>query len=364
MSVTPSKQTGTQSKRLSLAILVSIVFHFVLLVLLGIWTVYQYVLDDGLEMTVSMEEARVDDDMPEELIEPIEIPEVTPTITTDVDRMVVDPIHDVDLPQIPPMQTTPLPPTPVIPQTTANIVAFTPPTARRIAWDQVATTEPSSELLQMDIYYTRSSEREADLTRIFREGITDDSFRSFQKVPQTLYVSHILHPRVDQLQNIFDQLNVRLEPSRNMFYRIHGTIRPEQSGEYRFLVSSDDIIGLAINGELKVAQRTAYGGEDSVIYGRTWTRWGWLPTGWGRSAMNRTDWIRMDRNQTYRIDIIVESNQRGRYSAMVGAERRGAENPNALSVFSVIALPDEMDDGFGERIPPLARPPALVFPRP
>lgn len=350
-------------KRLSAAILISIIVHFVLLVILGLWTVYQYVHDDGVEMSVSMEQQQPED-IPDEVVEPIEITEVSPQVEVDLERLLVDPIHAVELPQIPQVQMTPTPPTPTIPDSAINRIAFTPPTRTRIAWDQVATTEASDELLQMDIYYARSSTREEDVTRIFAAGVTEESLRPFQKVPQTLYLTHILHPRVDSLQEIFARLNIQLEPNRLVFYRVHGTIRPPESGEYRFMVASDERIGLAINGRLMTSQRTAYGGTDQVTFGARANRWGWLPTGWGRSAFNGTEWIRMDRNQTYRIDIIVESDQRGRYSAMVGVEKRGSENSERLTVFSVTEMPDEIDDGFGERIPPMNRPPALVFPRP
>ncbi|MCH8541838.1 MAG: hypothetical protein LAT58_13870, partial [Opitutales bacterium] len=43
-------------KRLSLAILISVIVHFVLLILLGLWTVYRYVQEGDPGMEVAMEQ--------------------------------------------------------------------------------------------------------------------------------------------------------------------------------------------------------------------------------------------------------------------------------------------------------------------
>ena len=72
-------QESPNNKRLSLAILISIAFHFVLLIVLGLWTVYRYVQEGDSEMEVAMEEGQ-EVEVQDEVVEEVEVTEIQPEV--------------------------------------------------------------------------------------------------------------------------------------------------------------------------------------------------------------------------------------------------------------------------------------------
>lgn len=351
-------------KRLSLAILISIVVHFVLLIVLGLWTVYRYVQqgDPGLE--VAMEQAQQEEVQQELEIEEVEVSEVQPEVEIDLDRLTVDPIHDVALPEIvADAQAVPTPPTPSIPTTVADRVAFrqaggTP----NINWDQMSSAEFSEQLLEMRFF--QASNARSEVEQFVRGGFDRTFFDRFDEIGDPLYAAHVLHSRVNahELSGIFDR-----QLPANFIIHLRGQITPPETGRFRFYTASDELIAVGINRRLVSARRGATSASHDFA-GVSLVRTGAYSSGWGSVFFQRGDWIQMEAGQTYPIDIVMGVEGRNtRYSAMLMVEQEGVDyerHPGGpyLPILSVVPLPDEIDGEFGERIPRLHTPPALVFP--
>ncbi|MCH8475353.1 MAG: hypothetical protein LAT55_09015 [Opitutales bacterium] len=358
---TPQKIVG---KRLSLAILVSVIVHFILLVLLGLWTVYRYVQqgDPGLE--VAMEQAHEEEAVQEIEMEEVEVDDVQPQVEIELDRLTVDPLHDIPLPEIvADTQAVPTPPTPSIPTTTQDQVAFrqaggTP----NINWDQMSTRDFSEQLMEMRFF--GSSSPYADVERFVRGGFDRSFFEDFTEIGDPLYAAHVLHSRVQSQE--LDEIFERSLPN-NFIIHLRGHITPPEDGRYRFYTASDELIVVGINRQLVSARRGATSASHDFA-GVSLRRTGAYSSGWGSVFFQFGDWVEMEEGQTYPIDIIMGvDGPNTRYSAMLLVEKEGEDysrRPGGpiLPILSVVPLPDEIDGEFGERIPQLHEPPALVFP--
>ncbi|MCC5789422.1 MAG: hypothetical protein JJT75_07295 [Opitutales bacterium] len=277
-----NKLQNIVGKRLSLAILVSIIVHFVLLVLLGLWTVYRYVQQGDPGMEVAMEQAHEEEAVQEIEIEEVEVADVQPEVEIDLERLTVDPLHDINLPEIvADTQAVPTPPTPSIPTTAADTVAFrqagrTP----SIDWDQMSTSEFSEQLMEMRFF--ASSSPYADVEQFVRGGYDRSFFEDLNEIGDALYAAHVLHSRVqsDELNGIFE----RSLPN-DFIIHLRGEITPQEDGRYRFYTASDELITVGINRQLVSARRGATSAAHDFA-GVSLRRTGLIPLGGAASFSN------------------------------------------------------------------------------
>ncbi|MCC5790580.1 MAG: hypothetical protein JJT75_13195 [Opitutales bacterium] len=360
----PKAQQKEIGKKFSLAILISIVVHFILLVVLGLWTVYRYVQqgDPGLE--VAMEQAEEEAAVEEIEIEEVEIDEVEPQVEIDLDRLTVDPIHDIPLPEIvADAQAVPTPPTPTVPTQAADRVAFrqaggTP----NIEWDQMSTSEFSEQLMEMRFY--RSNDAWGDVEEFARNGFDRSFFEDFEEIGDPEYAGHILHQRMSS-----EEISANLERdlSGNFIIHLRGNITPLKDGRYRFFTASDQVIAVGINGKLVSARQGMTSSTHSFAGVNLSRTGGYDSVGWGRIFFQFGEWIEMNEGETYEIEIVTGYRGRGRYSGMLLVQQENVdyrETPAGpvLPIFSVVPLPENIEGEIGEGIPPLHEPPFLKFP--
>ncbi|MCC5789074.1 MAG: hypothetical protein JJT75_05535 [Opitutales bacterium] len=383
-------------KRLSLAILISVIVHFVLLIVLGLWTVYRYVQEGDPGMEVAMEQGE-EMEAPQEVVEEVEVTEVQPEVEIDLDRLAVDPLHDVSLPEIPAdTQAVPTPPSPTVPTTAADRVAFTQ-AAPRGAWGNVFGATEESDYLLSGAFYDLQQDPDGNSTgisgannsarqkgmRILREEFVGGGFdrrvldRQFLRAPEDRSVSFIAHPTMPfrlgpQAYEMEDVVEIQ---GGGLYWAIHyeGTISPPSSGEYRFTAFADDHLVLAIDGEivvdggLKKLTDSRYHGEQ--VHGL-------IPRTNDRARGSRTsDWIRMEAGRNYQIDIVLGENEPVEYTAWLFVEEKGVEyeksgNWPKLPLFSTIEMegPPDWEEMLKDlelrrlQIPPMAEE-VLAFPR-
>ncbi|MCC5790299.1 MAG: hypothetical protein JJT75_11735 [Opitutales bacterium] len=379
-----SKMVG---KRFSLAILISVIVHFVLLIVLGLWTVYRYVQEGDPGMEVAMEKAEEAVESPQEVMEEVEVTEVQPEVEIDLERLTVDPLHDVSLPEIvADTQAVPTPPTPTVPTTVQDRVAFTQ-AAPRGSWGSVFGASDESDFLLSGAFYHLQQDTNGNPTGVSRsqgERIIQNEFveagfdreafdRKFYRAPEDRSVSFIAHPRMDfRLAPKAYGVEDDVEPvDGGLYWMIHyeGTISPPRTGEFRFTADADDHILVAIDGKvvvdggIKTISDRRYHGNS--VHGR-------MPT--VRRSMT-SDWIAMDENENYRIDIIVGENQPQTYYAWLFVEEKGVEYEKEdgwpkLPLFSTIEMdgPPDWEEMLKDldlpeiRVPPMADE-VLAFPR-
>lgn len=355
--------------------------------MLGLWTVYRYVQEGDPGMEVAIEEGEEAVEAPQEVVEEVEVTEVQPEVEIDLDRLTVDPLHDVALPEIvADTQPVPTPPTPTVPTTTEDRVAFTQ-AAPRGSWGSVFGATDESDFLLSGAFYHLQQDPDGNSTGMGRgqgeriiqtefveAGFDRDAFdERFFRAPEDRSVSFIAHPRMDfrlapQAYGVEDYV----EPvGGGLYWMIHyeGVISPPRDGRFRFTADADDHILVAINGEVvvdggirSISAREFHGSD---VHGR-------MPTG---RTSRTSDWIPMSAEQNYDIDIIVGENQPQRYYAWLFVEEEGVEYerdgnwPN-LPLFSTIEMdgPPDWEEMLKDldlpeiRLPPMADE-VLAFPR-
>lgn len=369
------------SKRLSLAILISIIVHFIILILMGLWTVYQYVVEGDPGMEVSMETGDAEE-MVEQPDEVVEVQEVVQQVEVEFDRLTVDPLFDQDLPMLNArVDAIPTPVTPTIPTTTASQIVFQR-AAPRGSWGNVFGSRESNDFLLEGAFYdfkknprgSATNMSTGDFPRRVSEFVESGFNRRFLderyfRAPESRSVSYILHPMMQASNAIaaYDLVGV-VEP-RMWIIHYQGTISAPSNGEFRFIAYADDQILVALDGQ------TVVDGSRQVIspnLRRVGTQFGTL--GNTNGAAFHSDWIRMRANQDIKIDIIVGENPGGQYGAFLFVEKRGVETPRnengrpLLPLFTTVEMdgvPDftEVQERLSTRPPPPMAAESMAFPR-
>lgn len=363
---------SSNKSRLSLAVLISIIFHFVLLILLGLWTVYQYVVEGDHEMAISME----DSSGPESDAEPVpEITVETPPIEVPVelDRLVVDPLHQADLPQLTAdIVSVPSPISPTIPTTTASSLAFHA-AVPRASWGRPFGQREENDLLLRGYYYDfkrtargeDSSLRGRDHFSIIREyierGFDESVLQRFYRVPEPLFASHIFHPRRNSTLALeaYDAGRYGVQPGTwAVHYR--GRFSPPQNGRYRFITKAE--AGMVVIVNRQVVSQNGFGNDHEITRWRPSQRYNYGLPG---NAASVGDWMDLRRGQSYPIEIFLGDGRVGNYQAMLLIEQEGVEyekdargNP-ILPIFT-LALSDEPMPDFGPLAIPVAPEPLLM----
>lgn len=365
-----------------MAVLISVIVHFILLILLGLWTVYRYVQEGDPGMEVAMEQG--EEATVEEQMEEVEVTEVQPNVEVDLDRLVVDPIHDVQLPEITAdTQAVPTPPVPSVPTTVADQVAFRQ-VAPRGSWGNVFGSSDESDFLLSGKFYDfkqkpdgTSSGIGRNFVREVREFVEsgfdrrtiDNKFFSAPEMRSVSFIAH-LYMNADLAPKAYDLEGI-VEGERWIIH-YNGVISPQETGRYRFTAYADDQALVAIDGTVvvdgsrqKISDPRYHG---SRVHGD-------MP-GTNDSGHSRTsDWIQMNANRNYDIDIIVGENPGGRYMAWILVEKEGFEYEQVggyprLHLFSTIEMdgPPDFEQAAEElglrsvRTPPL-QDEVLAFPR-
>lgn len=370
------------SKRLSLAILISIIVHFVILILMGLWTVYQYVVEGDPGMEVSMETGDAEEmvEQPEEMVE---IQEVVQQVEVEFDRLTVDPLFEQDLPMLnAQIDAVPTPVTPNLPQTVSTQMVIHR-SAPRGSWGNVFGSSEESDFLLDGAFYdfkqtpdrkpSGISQFPAEVRAFVESGFDRRMLdRKFFRAPEARAVSFIGHPRMranlaPQAYNLADVV----QPERWIIH-YRGTISPPRNGRYRFTAYADDQALVAIDGKVvvdgsrqKISDRSFHGTQ---IYGN-------MPNTNDSNYSRTSEWISMNANRDYSIDIIVGENPGGVYMAWIFAEEEGVTyekvgNWPRLPLFSTIEMdgvPDwnKMMSELGvtdARVPPMKEE-TLAFPR-
>ncbi|MCC5789075.1 MAG: hypothetical protein JJT75_05540 [Opitutales bacterium] len=369
-------------KRLSLAILISVIVHFVLLILLGLWTVYRYVQEGDPGMEVAMEQGE-EMEAPQEVMEEVEVTEVQPEVEIDLDRLTVDPLRDVSLPEIvADTQAVPTPPAPTVPTTTADQVSFRQ-AAPRGSWGNVFGSSDESDYLLSGKFYDFKQTPDGDpsgisnFPREVREFVESGFDRStidnkFFSAPELRTVSYIAHPRMyADLAPAAYGLEGIVEAERWIIH-YEGVISPPETGRYRFTAYADDQALVAIDGQV-IVDGSRQKISDSQYHGSRVH--GNMPETNDSNFSRTSDWIEMNANRNYEIDIIVGENPGGRYMAWILVEKEGFDYEQVggyprLHLFSTIEMegaPD-FDEAMEElgvsraRVPPL-QDEVLAFPR-
>ncbi|MCH8476085.1 MAG: hypothetical protein LAT55_12765 [Opitutales bacterium] len=289
---TLSKLVG---KRLSLAILISVIVHFVLLILLGLWTVYRYVQEGDPGMEVAMEQGE-EMEAPQEIVEEVEVTEIQPEVEIDLDRLTVDPLHDVALPEIvAETQAVPTPPTPTVPTTVADRVAFTQATTR-FTGGIFGSTEQVDGTLQGYLFDLKQDARgnsrrisntifEDHIASFIRDHDWDRSWlqKEFFQAPNSLNTSQIFFPtvRADAGPAYFGAGDIVDE--RQWIVHYEGRFQPQRSGNFRFVGYAGEVVIVRLNGEVVLdgshpwlrtrSASPVYGEDQGQRSGRAMTEW-------------------------------------------------------------------------------------------
>ena len=253
---------SSSSKRLSLAVLISIIVHFVLLIVLGLWTVYRYVQEGDPGMEVAMEEGE-EMEAPQEEMEEVEVTEVQPEVDIDLERLTVDPIHDVELPEIAAdTQAVPTPPTPTVPTAAADRVAFSQPTSR-FTGGIFGSSEQVDGSLQGYLYDFKQDPDQNSIRHnntLFEDHIAEfirdrDWDRgwldeNFFRAPKSLSTTQIFFPTVAASDgpDFFGAGDIVDEMRWIVHYK--GQFAPEESGEFRFVGYAGEVVIVRLNGEV------------------------------------------------------------------------------------------------------------------
>ena len=348
-----------------MAILISIIVHFVALIIFGLWTVYRYVQEGDPGMEVAMEEG--EETAVEQQMEEVEVTEVQPNVEVDLDRLTVDPIHDVQLPEIAAdTQAVPTPPVPSVPTAVADQVAF-----RQIMprgdWGNTFGQREESDFLLRGYYYDFKRTSDGNMTALrgrrhfpvireyiesgFDQSVLDEYFR----VPDPLFTSFIFHPRRNSTLALeaYEAEEHGVAPGT---WAVHytGRFSPPETGRYRFITKAE--AGMVVIVDREVVSQNGFGSDHQITSWRPSERYNFgLP---GNSA-SVGDWLDLRAGRDYDIEIFLGDGQVGNYQAMLLVEQDGVEyerdsrgNP-ILPIFAMVPMEGDPPDDFGEGAMPV-----------
>ena len=322
-------------KRLSLAVLISIIFHFVILILMGLWTVYQYVTEGDHGMEVSMETGETEhfDEQQEE----VEIEMVEPNVQVDLDRLVVDPIFDHDLPQInAQIDMVPTPVTPTIPTTAVNQIAFTQP--RRFSGGMFGSRDRVDGTLQGYFYDLkqnpdRTSRRMSnslfhdEIREFIRRG-WDRSWldRNFFRAPEPLNTTQIFFPtiRASEGPNFFGV--GEFVDERQWIIHYKGQFTPTENGRFRFVGYAGEVVIVRFDGQIVLDGNHPFLPRDIT---------GWnepnhgldhrIFTGgqWREHRLYYGDYVNFRAGRTVDLEILIGERGGGDFNAFLFIQKEG-----------------------------------------
>lgn len=368
---TPSNKADLKN-RLSIAALISILFHFILLILLGLWTVYQYAVEGDHEMAVTMEESS-GPEMDHEPVEEVIVEEMPQEIAVDLERLTVDPLHEVELPRLAAQITSvPTPVTPTIPTSTASSVVFHS-AVPRASWGRPFGQREENDLLLRGYYYDfkrlangeTSGLQNRDHFPIIREyiesGFNESVLARYFRVPDPLFASHIFHPRRSSnlALEAYDAGRHGVGPGT---WAVHyqGKFSPPETGRYRFITKAE--AGMVVIVNRKVVSQNGFGNDHQIARWQPSQRYNYGLPG---NAASVGDWINLRRGQAYDIEIFLGDGRVGNYQAMLMVEQDGVTyekdsrgNP-ILPIFTLAESEEPLPD-FGPNALPVAPMPLLM----
>ena len=349
-------------KRFSLAILISIIVHFVLLILLGLWTVYRYVQEGDPGMEVAMEQGE-EMEAPQEVMEEVEVAEIQPEVEVDLDRLTVDPIHDVQLPEIAAdTQSVPTPPVPNVPTAVADQVAFRQ-VATRFTGGIFGSSEQVDGSLQGYLFDFKQDPDQRGIRHsntIFEnhiaEFIRDRNWdrgwleENFFKAPNSLSTTQIFFPtvRASAGPDFFGAGDIVDEMRWVVHYK--GRFAPEESGQFRFVGYAGEVVIVRLNGEvvldgshpfLRSRNRTpVYSEGRGQRSGRDMTEWQEEDHGYDHKIFTGGSWSR--HRWYYGTPMNFRQGQPMDLEILIG--ERGGGDFNAFLMIKEVGRDIEMDE--------------------
>lgn len=335
---TPGK-TSVVSKRLSLAILISIIVHFVILILMGLWTVYQYVVEGDQGMEVSMERGEAEEEFQEQT-EEIEVQVVETVIPVELDRLVADPILEHDLPQLNArVDAMPTPVTPTIPTSAANVVAFTQP--RRFSGGLFGSRDQVDGTLEGYFYDLKqnrdgTSRRmgntlfENEIRTFVREQNWDRAWldRNFFRAPEPLNTTQIFFPTIPASEGptFFGVGDLVQEQQWLIHYK--GQFTPPENGRFRFVGYAGEVVIVRYDGKVVLD-------GNHPFLPRNITNWEEPNHGlnhrlfaggrWSDHRLYYGDWINFRAGRTVDLEILIGERGGGDFNAFLFIHKENEE---------------------------------------
>ncbi|MCC5788459.1 MAG: hypothetical protein JJT75_02410, partial [Opitutales bacterium] len=200
---------------------------------------------------------------PQEVMEEVEVTEVQPEVEVDIDRLAVDPLHDVVLPEMPAdTQAVPTPPTPTVPTDVTDRVAFTQ-AATRFTGGIFGSTEQVDGSLQGYLFDLKQDPDENSRrinNTIFEDHISafvrdhdwdrDWLEEEFFRAPKSLSTTQIFFPtvRADAGPGFFGAGDVVDERQWIVHYK--GRFMPQRSGNFRLVGYAGEVVIVRLDGEV------------------------------------------------------------------------------------------------------------------
>lgn len=306
-----------------------------------------------------------------EVIEPTQAEQLDeveppPPEELDVETDIVDDfVTDVPSPAIGEVTQEPISATPPV-QLTASVVKMVGIPTRgsggggigggtRLAGDMVgmfidlsrnAQGQPRPELAK-----NRAGQFFKDINHITTTGFTKDSFAPFFVVPQRVYLSHLVLPRVKSAigpETFKVDKQVKKGSPWAAVYR--GQLQPEASGTYRLAGLYDDVMVVRVNG--KTVFEFAWDTRNAKVGAETAIKSGWTLkdpavtgahklAGYENTPLTYGDWFTLRADQSVPIEILIGDNggdggDGGRTGGILLLEKQGetyAKTPNGVPLF-------------------------------
>ena len=150
----------------------------------------------------------------------------------------------------------------------------------------------------------------------------------------SIYTSHIFLPNMDAAKGpeAFG-MERKIEPS-NWFIHYQGAFSPPQSGRFRFWAMADDTVIAAVDGRVVI---------DVSLDKANPGRWAAKAANFrSRFQLTPGDWMELDREKSYRLDLIVGERPGGKFQAYLLVERegeKGAKGETVRRLFTTRPLP-------------------------
>lgn len=176
------------------------------------------------------------------------------------------------------------------------------------------------------------------LDRNWDESILNDYFRA----ARPLYTTRIFIPATEARNApiAFGVENVMKPASWVVHYK--GQVSPPEDGTYRFLCFSDDMMVVAVNGEV-----VCEGSHGAHPYYSNWRedagqRGPKVPTRWKGNPLIYGEWIELKKDEPVDLDVLVGERPGGWFSAFLLYQRKGEsyEMENGVPLYPIFELSD------------------------
>jgi hypothetical protein len=163
----------------------------------------------------------------------------------------------------------------------------------------------------------------AVLAAFVESRFNPDVLKNFYR-SSSIYTSHIFLPNMDAAKGpeAFG-MERKIEPS-NWFIHYQGAFSPPQSGRFRFWAMADDTVIAAVDGKVVI---------DVSLDKANPGRWAAKVTNFrSRFKLTPGDWMDLEQEKSYRLDLIVGERPGGKFQAYLLVEKEGEKGPKGETV--------------------------------